>query len=537
MEEAPDTITDYDGNVYPVVQIGDQAWMAENLKTTRYADGSVIPLIESNSEWEDLGSPGEGYCWHLNLTENKDIYGGLYSWAAATRGAGSSETNLVGVQGVCPDGWHLPSDAEWKAMESYLGMSPGETGDSLWRGTVEGGKLKETGTTHWTPPNTGATNESGFTALPGGYRDLEGSFTNFGWNSTFWTSTEMDTSLAWMRNLENQRTDVYRRARQKGMGHSVRCIEGSGSILTMASVSTASTSNPAFNSVTSGGTVSADGGALVFARGVCWSITENPTLADQHTEDGKGTGSYVSQIQGLDPGTLYYIRAYATNNQGTVYGNQESFTTLSQEGTVTDYDGNEYATVQIGDQRWMAGNLKVTHLSDGSQLTDGTGVGAVTGDRYTPYYFAHNDDPGRADTYGYLYTWTAAMDGSDGSDALPSGVQGVCPDGWHLPSDAEWKILETTLGMSVSDASAWNWRGTDEGDQMKYGGSSGFEGLLGGYRDHNGSSYDLGTLGYFWSTTDDGDNVTIRQLGATSDEVRRFATDKSNACSIRCLAD
>jgi uncharacterized protein (TIGR02145 family) len=280
-----------------------------------------------------------------------------------------------------------------------------------------------------------------------------------------------------------------------------------------------------------------DGGANVTARGVCWSTSVNPTLDDNFTEDGTGIGTYKSYLTGLLPNTTYYVRAYATNSVGTDYGMQNTFTTLESDSTVTDFDGNVYQTVQIGDQVWMAENLKAIHYADGSSLTDGKGAGMITGDVTTPYYFAHNDVEARVEIYGRLYSWAAVMDGEEGSDALPSGIQGVCPDGWHVPSDIEWQILETNLGMSTSDAENWNWRGTDEGTKLKTGGESEFEAILGGYRNHNGNYYDLDTNGYFWSTTDDGSNATIRQLSATNDQVRRIGNDKSNACSVRCIRD
>ncbi len=197
-------------NVYQTVQIGDQIWMAENLKTTRYADGSAIPLVEGTTGWDALTTTDKAYCWYDNSTANRDTYGGLYTWAAAMNGAAGSDANPSGVQGVCPDGWHLPSDAEWKELEMFLGMSQAEADDTGWRGTDEGGKLKEAGTTHWNSPNTGATNESGFTALPGGIRYVDGSFSNMGYGADFWASAEGDAAGAWGRSLGYDSADVGR---------------------------------------------------------------------------------------------------------------------------------------------------------------------------------------------------------------------------------------------------------------------------------------------------------------------------------------
>lgn len=158
--------------------IGDQTWMAENLKVTRYSDGSAISLVKDNSDWSFLGNSSKAYCWYDSSSANRDKYGGLYTWAATMNGAESSNANPSGIQGVCPSGWHIPSDEEWKELEIYLAMSQ-EMADYLtqMRGLYEGGKLKETGTSSWDSPNREATNESGFTARANGLRNsMEFSF-------------------------------------------------------------------------------------------------------------------------------------------------------------------------------------------------------------------------------------------------------------------------------------------------------------------------------------------------------------------------
>ncbi|MCK4346431.1 MAG: hypothetical protein KAX05_14200 [Bacteroidales bacterium] len=208
------TVTDYDGNTYSTLKIGNQWWMAENLKVTHYANGTAIPLIEESLEWHNLGFSDKAYCYYDNSSSNKDTYGALYTWAAAMNGAASSSINPSGVQGVCPDGWHLPSDAEWTELTDYLGGT-----------RVAGGKLKETGTTHWGSPNTGATNESGFTALSGGYRFHSGTFGGLGNDAHFWSATEDSSSDAWHRSLGYNASSVGRRDGYKTDGFSVRCTK------------------------------------------------------------------------------------------------------------------------------------------------------------------------------------------------------------------------------------------------------------------------------------------------------------------------
>jgi uncharacterized protein (TIGR02145 family) len=140
-------------------------------------------------------------------------------------GLASSNTNPSGVQGACPNGWHVPSDDEWKQLEIFLGMSQNQADSTNWRGTDEGGKLKETGTSHWTSPNTGATNQSGFTALPGGYMGNGGSSSSLGTIGSWWTATEAISSKAWKRNLHYDGTQVYRNNYYKDEGLSVRCVK------------------------------------------------------------------------------------------------------------------------------------------------------------------------------------------------------------------------------------------------------------------------------------------------------------------------
>ncbi|MDA3818056.1 MAG: fibrobacter succinogenes major paralogous domain-containing protein [Prolixibacteraceae bacterium] len=205
------TFTDTrDGNEYNWVKIGDQVWMAENLK---YLPSVVRPGTASLTTpyYYVYGYNG------TNVTDAKAIanyttYGVLYNWTAAMNGETSSTVNPSGVQGVCPTGWHLPSDAEWTELTDYLGVS------------IAGDKLKETGTTHWTSLNTGATNETGFTALPGGRRDDDGTFVSIGDGGIWWSATESGTYYAWYRSVSYRGSSVTRNRYSKELGYSVRCV-------------------------------------------------------------------------------------------------------------------------------------------------------------------------------------------------------------------------------------------------------------------------------------------------------------------------
>ncbi|MDP3445037.1 MAG: FISUMP domain-containing protein, partial [Ignavibacteria bacterium] len=341
--------TDADGNNYSIVQIGTQFWMGENLKTTKYRNGESIPNITEQVVWGALNSGA--YAWYNNdAGTNKNTYGGLYNWLAV-----SDNRNIA------PIGWHIPSDTEWTTLTTYLG------GESLAYS-----KMKETGTSHWQSPNIGATNESGFTALPGGYAtDFGPFFTNLGTNSFWWSSTE-SFSLIFPRalfRLIEQPVWIYL-VRSNGSlraGFSVRCLmDEVPAIPTTPTINTNVTKNVTTISAISGGNIASDGGANVTARGICWNTSSNPTVANSKTDDGTGIGSFTSNITGLTENTIYYLRAYATNSVGTVYGRETSFIAKNfQLGTVTDIDGNIYHTVSIGSQVWMVENLKTTKYNDG----------------------------------------------------------------------------------------------------------------------------------------------------------------------------
>jgi uncharacterized protein (TIGR02145 family) len=193
-------VTDVDGNVYLAVTIGTQVWMGENLKTSNLKDGTAIPLVTDDQEWNRLTTPG--YSWYDNDKSNYgETYGGLYNWYAVESGK------------LCPEGWHVPSDTEWVILINHLG---GEE--------VAGGKLKEGGTEHWLNPNTKGSNESGFRALPGGYHNSTGSYNLIGEVGRFWTSTNNDhqTALYWF--LGNQSAAAYTAENVKSSGFSVRCV-------------------------------------------------------------------------------------------------------------------------------------------------------------------------------------------------------------------------------------------------------------------------------------------------------------------------
>ena len=192
-------VLDMEGNEYRTRRIGNQVWMTENLKATKYNNGNIIPYVPDVTQWTNLVA--DGLCWYENNASYKETYGALYNWYTVSKG------------NLCPEGWHVPTDAEWASLETFLGGI-----------SIAGGKMKEEGTLHWQSPNTGATNESGFTGLPGGYRDLDGVYHAIGRYGEWWTSTG-STDAAWDRHLVNDITSIVRSSNDKNDGFSVRCIQ------------------------------------------------------------------------------------------------------------------------------------------------------------------------------------------------------------------------------------------------------------------------------------------------------------------------
>jgi uncharacterized protein (TIGR02145 family) len=306
----------------------------------------------------------------------------------------------------------------------------------------------------------------------------------------------------------------------------------------LATLITTTSSSITSTTASSGGNITNDGGGAVTARGVVWSTSQNPTVAlITKTTDGTGTGSFTSSITGLSPGTLYYVRAYATNSAGTAYGTQQTLTTTTANsifnpnltyGTMSDNDGNTYKTIIIGTQTWMAENLKTTKYRNGDPIP--TNLSNPAWKNTTIGAFAiYNNDTANNVTYGKLYNWKAVVDSRN-----------LCPTGWHVPTDAEWSTLENYLGGSSvaggklkSTSSLWtspNIGATNE---------SGFSGLPGGYRyNENGFYLSIGDNMAWWSSTlAYTQNSYIRDLNYDAGNSVRTENEIRNGLSVRCLKD
>ena len=470
------TIKDHDGNVYNTVQIGNQCWMKENLRTTHYADGTAI--IESHSTNLSLTTPH----YFNNVSANVALAqrGYLYNWPAVMYGAASSSANPSGVQGICPTGWHVPSDAEWTQLTDYVSSQSqylcGGNSTYITKALAATTSWSNTGGVCTTGNQQSDNNATGFSAISAGYIDEDGlSYAH----ADFWSSTAGSDGKVFDRFIGTHKTKVERYSCSQNAGFSVRCVRDFfGSAQDMMEV-----------------------------------------------------------IQGMQEQQDALQQQLQQNN-------------VCGFSTVTDYDGNVYHTVQIGDQCWMKENLRTKHYVDGTAISQGSSSSTIT----TGYWYYPGNNSANMSTYGLLYNWKAAMGNSSSSSNNPSGVQGICPAGWHVPSDAEWTQLTDYLSSrsqyvcgsnnayiarALAATTGWESSTTEcaIGYTLEDNDLSGFSALPAGYF-YNGNYIATGRFAYIWSATESSSGAAkLRVLNYNNANVASNSLSKNYFSSVRCLRD
>jgi uncharacterized protein (TIGR02145 family) len=269
--------------------------------------------------------------------------------------------------------------------------------------------------------------------------------------------------------------------------------------VTLPILTTSDVTNINSTTASCGGDITSDGGGTITARGVCWNTSGNPTIADNKTSDGTGSGSFSSNLTGLIPATPYFARAYATNSAGTGYGNASTFTTLEiGPGTVLDVDGNVYHTVKIGTQEWLVENLKVTHYRNGDTITHANSMTKMTIERGQGTYWNYNNKDSLGNIYGHLYNFYALTD-----------PRFLAPLGWRVASDSDWTVLSTYLGGDSISGGKMKETGTTHWKSPNIGATneSGFTVLPGG--NYNSVTGFFSFLGYgtsIWTSTENDAN-------------------------------
>ena len=282
--------------------------------------------------------------------------------------------------------------------------------------------------------------------------------------------------------------------------------------------------------------ITADEGTRITKRGVCWGTLPNPTIDDQKTVDGSGVGSFEGNLSGLIPQMKYFVRLYVESTAGIQYSDEFSFKTYF--GSATDTDNNKYYSVLIGNQEWLANNLKVTRYNNGDLI--GTTTPAtfdIRSEANPKYQWAFNGDEtsssiyneSNVSAYGRLYTWYTVTDNRK-----------ICPDGWHIPDNSEWSVLidflggEAVAGGKLKENPNYHWENPNQGASDEVG----FKAVAGGYRDPSGSFLELLRMATWWSTTSySSTEAPLKACSFLNAIITTTNYPKTTGCSVRCLKD
>jgi len=479
-----------DGQTYKTVKIGTQTWMAENLN---YAYTDVPYKYEKNDK--EYTSDSVSWCYR-NKPDNCVKYGRLYTWAAAMDSVGTWSTNGKGcgygstcsptgtVRGICPEGWHLPDSTEWRTLFTAVGGKSGKM-------------LKSTSGWFFGGENGNGSDSYSFSALPAGYRDYNGNYNQEGYLAYFWSSVEYSSSFAYAMSLIYYNVDAFVFVVNASIGASVRCVKDDG----RSSVTLQSSSSETSVSSSSSSLSSSWSGAI---------------------------GSSSSFLEGyVDPSTVIM-------------------------GELTDErDGQTYKTVKIGTQIWMAENLNYAYIGVPYSYKEKDKDSVYTSDSTSWCYGYYSANCVK---YGRLYTWAAAMDsvGTWSSNGKGCGyetecsptypVRGVCPEGWHLPTQEEWGALFAAVGglstavKMLKSTSGWD-------DFFKINGNGmdayAFSALPAGTRDYDGRFSKEGCATYFWSSTESHSYGAYNVVfwNNINDYVFKLKYDKFDGSSVRCVKD
>jgi uncharacterized protein (TIGR02145 family) len=422
--QVKDSIEDADGNYYKIVTIGDATWMSENLRVTRYADGTPISYINSCKSWH-VKAADKAFCYYNDDISNAEKFGALYTWTAAMNGSGSSNSYPGTIQGACPTGWHIPTDREWSVLETDLG-----------------GKSKVAKEMQ---------DLSGFAAILAGaiYPEIDqegGHFIGSGEVAMWWSCTSY-TLLDFQIDRELYSDSLSSNFKSKTYGLSIRCVKDKGDVTneTIPSVTTVSVGDVMDVTALLYGNITSEGGSAITKCGFVWD-TDSLNLFFGNANSSNDLFQVINNTFNhtavkLTPDTKYFFKAYAENKTGIGYGKTVTFIPKSLTSNIKfnqaigydsifDHEGNKYRTVKIGNQTWLAENLK--------SITYTTGEPIANIFNYSLVSWYNNDQLTSKASYGALYS----------PNAIFNNPEKICPAGWHIPNVDEWDSLIVHLGGS-----------------------------------------------------------------------------------------
>ena len=504
-------VHDIDGNFYYTVQIGNQCWTQSNLKVSRYRNGDSITTNLSNNLWEstNMGS----YSIYNDDSIKNLVYGKLYNNYAVSD-----------PRGLCPTGWHEPSFGDLMSLKDFYG---GTIGSAPYLINPLG----------WNSQILWASNASGFSVVGSGYRNNNGTYIGSGSISNIWSKGPMQNfeaqGLQFTFNSEDSHPLWWE---SPNNGFSIRCLKNYLPILNMGSYFVLPN-----NSVVLNASIFNNGGDVNTVAGFCYGLSNNPLVSDDTVIANIQNGQITATLLGLQSGAIYYIRPFASNSAGIVFDSvvQVSVPSFIQCGIsiVTDIDSNQYSTVQVGNQCWLGSNLKTAKYRNGDLIQNAlSNLGwenLITGG-----VSIYNENLFLDSVYGKLYNFYAVDD-----------ARKLCPTGWHIPSNSEWNELiysldsgltfnfqsagpqNTIAGRFLKATSLWNFGGANSPTN-----STNFSARPGGKRTYNGIYNEMGSSGYWWTSThSDMDFAYFRQLTSSNDDVVRTSGSKNFGFSVRCI--
>jgi uncharacterized protein (TIGR02145 family) len=524
------------------VVIGTQTWTTKNLDVATYSDGTVIPQVTDDTEWANLTTGA--WCYYNNDPANGTIYGKLYNWYALNGIYNeASKTNTSLRKKLAPTGYYIPSNADWTILTTYLGGA-----------NIAGGKMKETGTTHWSSPNTSATNSSGFTGLPSGYRNINVSFGNIGDDCHLWSSSEVNNSPL-TRFLSRNVGNFFTNNSDYKSGFSVRCLKNTTSNPT-ASAQTLCSSATVESLVATGTnlkwyTTPTEGTALALDVALAsGTYYVSQTLNNLESER---TAVEVTLTPLAKPGISGTLKVCA----GTTPSESELFAVLknadvggtwSQNGLVYTYTvvptlpcttevSETLPFVSIGSQNWTNRNLDLTTYSDGTVIPEV--AQSEWNNLTTGAWCYYNNDPVNGAIYGKLYNWYAVAGIYNEASKTDASIRKkLAPTGWHVPSNSEWATLADYLGgydvagYKMKEIGTSHW----ESPNTSATNSSGFTGLAGGYNFFYGGSSRIKVVGGWWSSTETNNSEAfIHALNSNYDSLGITQDNKNYGFSVRFI--